>query len=128
MMIAIAAQPDAFTQQPVRDIKTQGLGIKIDHSLQMRGAERQVLQGMWMQARPPSFAACRRESQGIIRGNRNLNAVPVRVIKPERVTYLWIAVTRLQRQFDARLVEARGESGDFIISVYFACNIISMLL
>src|SRR5260370_42394321 len=107
-MIATAAQPDTLTQQPVGDIKPQGLGIRVDHSLQMRGAERQVLQSMWMQARPPSFAACRRESQGIIRGNRNLNAVPVRVINPERGTYLWIAVTRLQRQFDASLIEARG--------------------
>src|SRR5260370_6450648 len=126
MMIAIAAQPDAFTQQPVRDIKTQGLGIKIDHSLQMRGAERQVLQGMWMQARPPSFAACRRESQEIIRGNRNLNADPVRVIKPARVTYLSLAVTRLQRQFDARLVEARGESGEFSIFVHFERDMINV--
>src|SRR5260221_13036944 len=116
-MIAIAAQPDTLTQQPGGDIKTQGLGIKIDHSLQMRGAERQVLQGMGMQARPPSFAACRRESQGIIRGNRNLNAVPVSVIKPERVTYLWIPVTSVQRQFAARMVRARAESCEISIGV-----------
>jgi hypothetical protein len=31
VMIAIATQPGAFTKQPIRDIETQGLSIKLNH-------------------------------------------------------------------------------------------------
>src|SRR6266567_4385915 len=60
MMIAIAAEPDAFAQQPVGDVETQGFCIKFNHSLQMRCADGQVLQRMWVQACATSLTTHRR--------------------------------------------------------------------
>ena len=35
VVVSIAAQPDTFAQQPVRDIESQGFGVKVDHLLQV---------------------------------------------------------------------------------------------
>src|SRR5947207_4117537 len=39
VMIAVAAHPDTFAQQPVGDVEPQCLCIKLDHSFHMRSAD-----------------------------------------------------------------------------------------
>src|SRR5215467_10863444 len=60
VMIAIAAKPDTFTQQPIGDVKTQSFRVEVNHSLQMRCADGQVLQGVWVQACATSLVTCGR--------------------------------------------------------------------
>src|SRR5207248_9090015 len=35
VVVSIAAQPDTFAQQPVRDIESQSFGVKVNHLLQV---------------------------------------------------------------------------------------------
>src|SRR5579883_1770235 len=58
MMIVIAAQPRALTQQPIGDIKSQGLGVELDQDFQARGIQGNMLQTIWPEG--DTTVACRR--------------------------------------------------------------------
>src|SRR5207245_10428894 len=62
---------------------------------------------------------CRRGCQGIIRGNRDFNAVAVWITKPEGITHLRLAITLFQLDFNTRYVEASSKCSEFGICIIF---------
>src|SRR6266566_6541567 len=58
-----------------------------------------------------------RRYQRIIRGNRDFNAVPVGIAKPERITHLRIAIALFQLDFNTGQVKASGKRSEFSICI-----------
>src|SRR5947209_2381246 len=88
MMVITAAQPHALAEQPVRDIKAQRLRIELDHRFKTHGAQREMLQRIGMQARTLALAACWRQTQRVIRGNGDFDAIAFGIVEPKRITHL----------------------------------------
>src|SRR5256885_17213565 len=76
-----------------------------------------MLQALRAEPRPSSAGGDGRVGQGAVGRHRDFNAVSVGIAEPEGITELGIAVSFCKREFNARLVEASRQRGQFSIVV-----------
>src|SRR5579875_2582364 len=112
VMIAIAAQPNAFAQQPIRDIEAQGLCVEFHHLLQVHATQGKMLQRLGTQTNSAALASGRKV-QEIFGRHRDLNAIAIGIAKPERITHFGIAIALSQLKSYTGLIEASSQGREF---------------
>src|SRR3989440_41563 len=83
-----------------------------------------MLQALRAEPRPSPAGKDGRVGQGAVGRHRDFNAVSVGITEPEGITELGIAVSFCKRKFNARLVKASRQRGQFSVVIEFESQVV----